>query len=1013
MAPIPLGARHGARGAVAVAAEKPPEVQGDHPVDFNKLLTYDPLSGVLTQRGSRVVVTGSTLLGSLRRSLLEAFPLEQIRARYLKAGYDQGFQDALAIAQTIPFDEDLDFVKIGAALTLPAGRARMDIERVDFRLAEGVLSAHCRFQSSFEAANHLRAFGRSKEGVCWILCGYAQGFVEALLDKPVIVVEYRCLASGHPDCALLITTDPAEASALEAQPAVRGQGSPLPAPAHALSNEKILEAVSEVGGPERARLADFFARKDAELERSRLKYRALLDASPDAVLEINAAGRILVSNERSLPLLGLSPQDLLERPLASVFVEDDRRQVEAFLSNFAPDTVSIFPRARVANPKGEARTVEIFLRPMGPGAATALVEIRDITERMRLEDELRDREARLRAIFDNAADGVIVWDERGVVVEANKAAEGMLGRRAGTLKGMAVDNLLHVPAGAGQEGRGRAKPGAPVRAVSALGPARRWVGQVALIPRTGPSRPAIASVTPLKDGRGSGSHLALIKDLAELKALREELRAERDKTAAVVGAISDPLVIFNAKGEVEWSNDPAVFAFGRSRLVQGTPCHLLLCGGAVPCPECPVEAFERQTQNPGTVRLRRSIRTTDGRPRPFELTLRRIPGSHGPATALAIFRDVTDESGSERRIRQRLRRDDLNLELSALLLSARATGEMLEKFADRLASAFDLTSLCVLLRGPSGWLVPALVFHGGAVLEGVAARIPPGTIGIKEVLSGGAPHLIRDVEKSAGGTKLTAVLEREGSDGSNTLYLAPVVGRAQNILGLLVAGHRAVDAFEDADLEFLQQAASRLGLALEGALLAEANQRVLRLQEALLAQGDLLGREADLASSTRRFLEIMCDSLGALSAGLVYLYPDRQSVRRFLMHAPHGSPPDSSAERVAIDKCPLLGSLLGSQEVTVLDVPILLAAERQDPILGPFLSDDCDCLVVVPTGVAGQAAGWIVIALPSSARVSTSAEVDVLRNLAQQTRLAVVNVLSQGRLGELRDLVDPAPRRGP
>ena len=87
--------------------------------DFNTLLSYDAATGVLSSRGNRVVISGATQLTALRKSMLTALPWAKVREFYFRAGRDQGFHDALAVAQSMQVTDDLDFVKIGSALVAP------------------------------------------------------------------------------------------------------------------------------------------------------------------------------------------------------------------------------------------------------------------------------------------------------------------------------------------------------------------------------------------------------------------------------------------------------------------------------------------------------------------------------------------------------------------------------------------------------------------------------------------------------------------------------------------------------------------------------------------------------------------------------------------------------------------------------------------------------------------------------------------------------------------------------
>lgn len=62
---------------------------------------------------------------------------------------------------------------------------------------------------------------------------------------------------------------------------------------------------------------------------------------------------------------------------------------------------------------------------------------------------LREREARLQAILDNAADAIITVDHRGAVLSANAAAGALFVYDADGLRGVRVERLLELPEGDG------------------------------------------------------------------------------------------------------------------------------------------------------------------------------------------------------------------------------------------------------------------------------------------------------------------------------------------------------------------------------------------------------------------------------------------------------------------------------------------------------------------------------------------------------------------------------------
>lgn len=66
----------------------------------------------------------------------------------------------------------------------------------------------------------------------------------------------------------------------------------------------------------------------------------------------------------------------------------------------------------------------------------------EIAERKRAETALREREARIRAILETAADGILTIDDHGLIQSFNSAAEQMFGYTADEIIGQTVTQLL-------------------------------------------------------------------------------------------------------------------------------------------------------------------------------------------------------------------------------------------------------------------------------------------------------------------------------------------------------------------------------------------------------------------------------------------------------------------------------------------------------------------------------------------------------------------------------------------
>jgi PAS domain S-box-containing protein len=70
---------------------------------------------------------------------------------------------------------------------------------------------------------------------------------------------------------------------------------------------------------------------------------------------------------------------------------------------------------------------------------------RDITERMRREAELRDSEARMRAILSTVLDGIVTIDDKGIIENLNPAAERIFGYGLEEAVGHNVKMLMSQP----------------------------------------------------------------------------------------------------------------------------------------------------------------------------------------------------------------------------------------------------------------------------------------------------------------------------------------------------------------------------------------------------------------------------------------------------------------------------------------------------------------------------------------------------------------------------------------
>lgn len=166
-------------------------------------------------------------------------------------------------------------------------------------------------------------------------------------------------------------------------------------------------------------------RAQQELDHSEAHYLSLIENLPIHVIRKDMAGRFTFASPSFCDLLGVSLDDLVGKTDSDFYPAELARKYRA-------DDLRVIQRREVLNDvernqsaEGKPTYVQVIKTPI-QDVSGSIVGIQgifwDVTERMEAEDELRQSEARKRAIFETAMDCILFLDEGGLVVEANRAA---------------------------------------------------------------------------------------------------------------------------------------------------------------------------------------------------------------------------------------------------------------------------------------------------------------------------------------------------------------------------------------------------------------------------------------------------------------------------------------------------------------------------------------------------------------------------------------------------------------
>ena len=182
----------------------------------------------------------------------------------------------------------------------------------------------------------------------------------------------------------------------------------------------------------------------------------LFERTRDAVIVADAeTQQIVLWNPAATNIFGYSTSEALELRVETLVPEYLKEQHRAGLSRYAqtgrgPYIDSHSPLELPALRKdGEEIHIELSLSPIGLVNETVgegrfvLAIIRDITERKRVEEALRDREERFQALVQNALDIVMVTDVEGTIRYVSPAVERVLGYRPEEQIGTNAAEYLH------------------------------------------------------------------------------------------------------------------------------------------------------------------------------------------------------------------------------------------------------------------------------------------------------------------------------------------------------------------------------------------------------------------------------------------------------------------------------------------------------------------------------------------------------------------------------------------
>lgn len=194
-----------------------------------------------------------------------------------------------------------------------------------------------------------------------------------------------------------------------------------------------------------------------EKKRTETLYQRVVEGISDGLC-IVVNGKIVYANQVQADLFGVKNiEDILGSRAIDFVHPEDRVKAESRMKERAKGNLSPpFYKYRIKQKNGEIREVEALANIIKYNGKKGFVVLtRDLTERLKLEEEKKKSEERFRHIIELAPDGIVTVSLNGIVTSANPAflditgykKEEVIGKRfyqLGTLRKIDLRNNLKI-----------------------------------------------------------------------------------------------------------------------------------------------------------------------------------------------------------------------------------------------------------------------------------------------------------------------------------------------------------------------------------------------------------------------------------------------------------------------------------------------------------------------------------------------------------------------------------------
>lgn len=411
-------------------------------------------------------------------------------------------------------------------------------------------------------------------------------------------------------------------------------------------------------------------KKQKRLEEARLEFergfRNIFDNANDGIILADIeTNKIYLANKMIYSMLGYGPEEIKTLSVADIHPEKDLPRVIDHFERMQKGDFSIEENMSVKRKDGTVFYADISASPITLGGKNYLAGIfRDITERTKAEERIRESEARYRSIFEYADDVIYLLNPDGTFRSLNPAFEQITGWAAKEWIGKPFTSIVHPDD----------CPNAnDIFRKTLAGESLPSFG-LRLARKSGEYFDADLSIAPLGSDVVTGA-IGIARDVTERKRAEEALWSANEFSRTVMDSIDDAISIVDV-GDYRISGCNAAFLqqVGLAEAdVLGKKCYEVTHNQPEPCGPpfdiCPL----KETLTTGSYSVAEHIHTqANGDKFYSEVSTSPVFDRKGKVVSVVhVSRDITERRETEEQIRELVFYDPLTHLANRRLLNDR------------------------------------------------------------------------------------------------------------------------------------------------------------------------------------------------------------------------------------------------------------------------------------------------------------------------------------------------------